>query len=125
MWRSGGGGGDGGDGGGDVGRQLHLLHRGGDHLAGQVEEEEGKCEEGSAQEVPHGSEVGDGAVVRVEVPGPEEEHQDPADVEEERHLEQGSHQVGHQEDRGGRGVAGLGVADGEGEDEVAGDHQEE
>ena len=118
-----GGGDDGGDGGGDVGGQLNLLHRGGDHLAGQLEEEEDECEEGSAQEVPHGSEVGDGAVVRVDVPGPEEHHEDPADVEEQRDLEEGGPQVGHYEERSGGGEPGHCRADEESEEEVARHHQ--
>ena len=90
-----------------------------------MEEEEGEGEKGSSQEVAESCQVGNGAVVWVHVPGPEEEHQDPADVEEEGDLEEGGHQVGGDEDGGGGGVAGLGVDDGESEDDVPGDHQEE
>ena len=55
-----------------------------DHL----EDEEGDGQEGGAQEVPYGGEVGDGRVIRVRASWPHGVHQHLAQVQQHRHLPQ-------------------------------------
>ena len=90
-----------------------------------MQHQEGQGEESAAEQVPERGQVGDGAVIRVDVAGPEEEHEDAADVEQQRHLRDGRRQVGREEGEGGRGVSRLHRRDGRREHEVAGHHQQQ
>lgn len=84
---------------------------------------EGNRQEGGAQEVPDGGQVGDGHVVRIIPEPPYEVNHPVADIQKDDDLKESGCEVEESECPGNTGVSCLHVGDGVHEDQVPRNHK--